>query len=156
MTRFPLLEQLRAERERLEAEASAPVRARLSECQDRAARLAASLRTLERMIGSEIGKHVVERIGHEVGRVLRIEIVKALGSINASKPGLFTLTLPTDALRFMDPQSIEREVLARFAEETAPQMSMCVDETTPVNASVTVLDIRIPELGYRHAMADLH
>lgn len=154
MTQFPLLEQLRAERQRQEDEITAPLREVIDGLSARVTALAESLRALERIVGTEIGKHAIDQIGHEIGAALRRHIFEAVQGAHQSGAAVFTLSLPADVLRFMDPKSLERQILDRYAAETAPRLSLRADRHP--RDCVTVLDILIPQLGYRTAIADLH
>lgn len=154
MSKFPLLEQLRAERQRQEDEIAEPLRYVIDRLDRRVSELAASLRTLERIVGSEIGKYAVEQIGHEIGNELRRIILDAIPRAFHSESRSWSVTLPTDMLRFMDPKSLETEILKRYAYENMPKLSLRAD-VRPQDR-VTVLDIRIPELGYRRAMAEFN
>lgn len=154
MNKFPLLEQLRAERQRQEDEITAPLREVIDRLHSRVESLAKSLRTLEKIVGSEIGKYAVQEIGNQIGAELRRHILEAMPAAHRSGASAFTLTLPTDILRFMDPKSVESEILRRYTAETAPRLSLRAD-VRPTDR-VTVIDIRIPELGYRRAMSELN
>lgn len=153
MKNFPLLQQMRAERQRREDAVTAPYREELDQFHALVTRLKASLRALEKVVGSEIGRHVMAEIAHGLSGELRRHIFEALAKTAPVEP-VFTLRLPTDVLRFMDPKSMESEVLRRYVYETLPSMGVRVD--TKPDDMVTIMDIRIPELGYRRAMSQVH
>lgn len=153
MKKFSLLEQLRAERERHEAEITAPLRDAMDHLRQRVHSLESRLRAVEKALGSEIASLVVERISAGVAVELRQKIMEAAAKAAGSREPV-TLTIDQDILRFMDPRSLEREILDRYASRALPTLRLDA-EFDPAKA-VTVVDIHIPALGYRHAMADLH
>ncbi len=112
-------------------------------------RLRASLAELQRLVGSEIGKMVVEEIGHMMARELHIKIGEAVMAVRANNNPI-TLSIPVETLRFMDPKSIEREVLARYAEQSLPRLSLRA--MPDPSASITMVDITVPALGIRRAV----
>jgi len=154
MAKFPLLEQLRAERLRQENEVTSPLRENIASLQRQIHQVTASLRVLERALGSEIGKIAVEYIGREVGSDLRQHILEATSKAYRMDNKVFTLAIPAEVVRFMDPHSLESEILQRFTDETAHRLSARAE--TRQEDRVTIMDIRIPELGYRRAMAELN
>lgn len=147
-SRFPLLEQMRAARERREVEASAPVREQLSACQIRAAELRQALDGLERFIASEVSKYVIERSADDLWREVRKVIWEAVAKSHPGKP--VVMTFDPETLRFTNPQAIESEVLRRYSAQAIP--SLRVRAGAQIEDSVTVVDFRIPAIGVRHAM----
>lgn len=153
MTKFPLLEQMRSERDRHETEIRAPVVDALSQCQRHAEGLLQSLRAIEEMVGRDIAKHIVAEVGAQLSAELRKQIFDALIAAGQPKAKPVVMTLSPDTLRFMDPRSLEREVLDRYVSEAMPRVRLRMD--TKPHDRVTIMDIRIPELGFRRAVAEL-
>lgn len=160
MTRFPLLEGLRAERERLEDEINAPLHEALRQCSAHVSQLRSALRNLEEIVGSKIGQHVIDDMGHALSGEIRRQIEAAMVAAGDAPKDAVTFKMSAAALRFMDPGSVERELLNRYVNQSLPRLSLRADRGTGLHAdaSVTVMDIRIPELGMRRyiASADRH
>jgi hypothetical protein len=155
VTKFPLLESLRAERERNEAEITAPVRRERDEWAARFQQKADALRALERLVGTEIAKHVIEHVGHEIATTARRAVYEAVAKARPKHPDSpVTFTLPADVLRFMDPRSMERQILDQYVSEQIPAASLRADYDP--KDCFTVLDIRVPQLGVRWAISDRH
>lgn len=151
MAKYPLLDQLRAERERNEAEITAPFRSEIERAVGMISQLRATVRAMERVLGTEIGKQMAAYIADQVSRKVWQLVMEASAKAAQRPTEPVTLTLSAETLRFMDPRSLESEILARYSSETVPSLRLGVEER--VSDCVTVIDIRIPELGYRHAMA---
>lgn len=152
MEKYPLLEQLRADRQRREDEITAPYREQIDGLAQLVRRLRDTLEQLQRALGSEIGKHMAAEIGHRIsGNVQRAIFEAAAKARGPSDPVTFTLSL--DDIRFSDPRSLESKILQRYQAETLPALSLRVDAMVNANDRVTVWDIRIPELGYRFQQA---
>jgi hypothetical protein len=155
VTKFPLLESLRAERERNEAEITAPVRRERDEWASRYQRKAEALRALERLVGSEIAKHVFEQIGHELAGSVRRVVYDAIAKARPVRPDSpVTFTLPADVISFMDKHSLERQILDQYVTESIPSAMVSAD--VELKNAITVLDIRVPQLGVRRAISDWH
>lgn len=128
-------------------------RARLGAAQD-------ALRDLERVIGTEIGKRVVEHIGFDMSKAVRKSIMEAVFKAReaegvSSMPDLIELQLFSRDVSWLDPDSLERRVLEEWKYQAAPKLQAFVDITNPIalERHVTVLDVRVPQLGYRHHIA---
>lgn len=149
MSKFPLLEQMRAERDRREDIIAKPLKDEIMRGAAMVRDLRKALRAVEEMLGSEIAAYAKEEIAHMLSRELRQKIMKALAGAGQQPGSPVTMTLPIDTLRFMDPKSIEREVLNRYIDGL-PRLNLRAD-VRPTDR-VTIMDIRIPELGYRRAL----
>jgi hypothetical protein len=153
VTKFPLLEQLRAEHERHEAEITQPFQAELQQAATMISQLRATVRGMERALGTKIGQEMSAMIADQMSAKVRQMVMEAAAKASRHPTEPITIHLSAETLRFMDPRSLESEILRRYARETVPALRFRVD-VRPTDC-VTVVDIRIPELGYRHAMADL-
>lgn len=145
---------MRAKRELIEAEIAAPyraetIRANMLAVQEREARAG-----LERIMRSEILPHILRSIGHKLGDAVHHEIMKAVGKQKGFS-STTTLELPTSMLLSADPKSVVARVVDWWKQETAPRMSLrAFKGEMEVKSHVTVLDIRLPEMGYREHVAD--
>jgi hypothetical protein len=149
--KFPLLEQLRADRQRAEAEITAPLREVVDVLQSQVMSLRETVRSLERIMGNDIAKHVSAEVAHSLSAEIRRVIIDALVAAGNPMGKPITLTLSPDTIRFMDPDSLERQILDRYIGQHIPTLRLSA--TTNPKDCVTVLDVRIPELGSRHAIA---
>lgn len=150
MGKFPLLEQMRAQRQRRDDEVTAPYRATISGLQSVNSALRATIRKIETAMGTEIGKHILDYVGEQISIKLMRIVHEAVSKAHRTSAAAVKITLPADIFRFSDPHSVQSDILRRYAQESAPRLSLRIDEDTP--DQVTVVDIRLPELGYRHAM----
>jgi hypothetical protein len=150
---YPLLRAMRARRQQIEAELSAPYRAAADRAQQDANAEREARRGLERVMGSKIGKIVVEQIGHRMSEGVRRHMIEAIAKARG-KPSVITLEFMSDELQWIDPDSMERRVLERWKEQTMPRASFR-SMTDMVDTTVTVLDVRVPELGYREAVHNM-
>lgn len=154
MSSYPLLQAMRAKRERIEAEIAAPyraetIRANMLAVQEREARAG-----LERIMRSEMLPHILREIGHKLGEGVHREIMKAIGKQKGFS-GTTTLELPTDMLLAADPKSVVARVVDWWKSETAPRMSLrAFKGDMEMKSHVTTLDIRLPEMGYREQVMD--
>lgn len=156
MSSYPLLQAMRARRDRIESEIAAPyrdetVRANVRAVQERETRVA-----LERMMRNEILPHVLREIGRKLGAHVHDEIMRAIAK-QQSLSGTTTLKLPTSMLLAADQTSVVARVVDWWKTETAPRMSLrAFKGEMEMKSGVTVLDIRLPEMGYRHHVEDVH
>lgn len=139
MSKFPLLEQLRADRRRLEDEITEPYRAELDEAARMIRSLRASLQALERVMGTEIAMHMTAEIAHQLSGELRRLVMEAVAKAGHASDGV-TLTVGRETLAFMDPKTLERQILDRYVEQSIPALSLRVDDLAKaVDESITVL-----------------
>lgn len=147
MDGYTALALMRAKRARDEAELAAPHKARADE--ERRARIG-----LERLLQSKLLPQVLEQIGRNLGQGVHREIMKAIGS-QRSFTGMTTLELPTDMLLAADPKSIVARVVDWWRHDVAPKMSVSSGLDIEDKHVLTV-DIRLPEMGYRERVLDMH
>lgn len=151
--RFPLLEQMRSSRQQREDEITAPYRDEL----DRAAAMIGSLqrrlRDIEAALGSKLGNHIIERAGDEMSRAVRRAVVEAAAKSPKSARD-FTVKPPKDIMAFFDSRSVESDILRRYRSEVLPRLSLRVEDgmSAAAEQEVTVIDIRVPQFGYRQAV----
>lgn len=149
MSKFPLLDEMRAARVRREAPVIAPYQAEIVWAAEMVSSLRRRLRAVEEAIGRDIGSHMLEAIGHDIaGKLTRLVYEASARATGPHDP--VTITLPPNVIRFADPKSVESEVVRRYQRDTLPRLSVRIDET-PMD-HVTLIDIRVPELGVRHAI----
>lgn len=151
MTRFPLLEAMRAERNRREAEIIAPYRAELSRCGRQIATLEIKIAGIEKMVGSEMGKRALDEIAHDVASRVQEVIMTAIVKTGRARDDGVTIALTANDLRYLDPRSLERTVLDEYTKKSLPYLRLSTERMSEEVA--TVIDIRIPELGARRVVA---
>lgn len=152
--RYPRLEMMRARRQLAENEITAPHRAAAEQAAQMARQERAAREGLERLMRSEIMPHLMKQVASEMGRGLYAEIMKALRGIGATT-GTTTITVPTDMLLGADPDSIVARTIKWWKSETAPRMELrAFKGEQEIRNGVTMLEVRLPAMGYRHAVAD--
>lgn len=154
MARYPLLEAMRAKAQLDHDEIAAPHKAAASRAMadargEREARLG-----LERVMRSKVAPYVVETLGREVGTALEREIMKA--AVGAMKAGPeTTITVPTGMLMHADPHSIVSRVIDWWKRENAPRIDFrAYRGGIEQKQSITTVEVRVPEMRYRHKIAD--
>lgn len=153
------LSALRAAREQREAPIREPLELELRRSAQMISEARASQRAVERLIGSDIGKHVVKEIGFHMSNAIRQKIVEA---IIAAVPGgtgrleFIELHLSSGEIAWLDPASIERRALDAWKDQALPRLSINVDAGSSIarEQHVTIMDVRIPALGYRQHVAN--
>jgi hypothetical protein len=150
-SRYPLLEALRAQRMREEAEIAAPyraetIRANMLAVQEREARAG-----LENLIRNELLPHILRDVGHKLADGVDREIMKAIGQQRGFS-GVTKLELPTDMLLMADPKSIVARVVEWWRRDVAPRME--VRGVADVKRRATILDIRLPSMVYRERVIE--
>lgn len=141
---------MRAQRQRREEEACAPVLGMLRLSQERARGLEKSLRSLETVVASKIGDHLFEEIGYRVGQELRQQIHKAVLKSGAGREPV-TITIDPSTLAFMDPSAVERMVLDQCRRNLPSTMRVSAD-VVPQECA-TILTISLPSLHHRTVLA---
>lgn len=150
MSKFPRLEMMRAQRLRREAEATAPYRAELDAAGRTISGLRATIRKIEATMGTEIGKHILDYVGEQISSKLMQIVHEAVSKAHRASAAAVQITLPADIFRFSDPRSIQSDILLRYAQESAPRLSLRIDDD-PMQM-VSIVDIRVPELACRQAL----
>lgn len=152
--RYPLLAAMRAKAEREEAEIAAPHAARAARADMRAEQERSARVALERMMKNEMLPHVMREIGHRLGDGVHREIMKAVSS-QKSFTGTTRLELPTDMLLSADPKSVVARVVDWWRAETAPRMRLhAFKADVDLQHRQTTIEVRVPELTYRHVVMD--
>ena len=121
-----------------------------------------ALRNLERLLGTKMAEHVMERINDSMVNAVRRQISKAVYKAHGQNPDpdwMINVEVAASELRWLDPDSIERRVLEEWKRKSAQNLRAraVVDLRGDVPMDMpaaTVLDIRVPELGYRHRILD--
>lgn len=157
MSKFPLLDQLRDQNERIENEITAHLKESVQlgidtirSLRETVSGLRESQRTLEHAMGSGIAQHVMERAAFEIDRMLRPKIAEMVQQAHRQGSGPMTIVLDAEQVRWMNPKSLERTVLEYFLEDTLPKLSL---EAIPNReAKATIIDVRIPAMGYQTAL----
>lgn len=155
MSRYPRLAALRAQRQSAENEIAAPHKAVADAALQRAREERHAREGLERIMASKLAPRIIDEVGHMMGRGLYPEIMKSLRSIGAVT-GTTVIEVPTDMLMAADPKSIVARVVDWWRSETAPRMSFrAVTGEMEITQNLTVFDVHVPEMRYRHAVSNL-
>ena len=148
--RFPLLEQLRAERERAEDQITAPYKAEIVSAAGMIQSLRRRLSEIEKMMGSRLAGEIESRMADELTQSLMRIVTEA--AAKASGPfSPVTVTFPAEVARFILPSTIEAEIVKRYRQDTMPRLRLSVDEMSS-DECATVIDIRLPALGFRQVV----
>lgn len=148
--RFPLLEQMRSERDHAEARITAPYKAEIVAAAGMIESLRRRLSSIEKMMGSRIADEIESRMAHELTQSLMRIVAEA--AAKASGPfSPVTVTFPAEVARFILPSTIEAEIVKRYRQDTMPRLRLSVDEMSSGECA-TVIDIRLPELGFRQVV----
>lgn len=153
MTKFPLLEQMRAQRQRREDEVAAPIRGELDQARSRCNQLQRSLDAIQEFMGKEIAKHVLAEVSNELQSAIRDKVYEAVRLVRHPDEPV-TITIAARDLCFSDPDAIESRVLREYAARTLPMLSARVDQD--VRFGVTKLNIRVPDLAIGMVVPDIH
>ena len=161
--RKPRLTHLQAMRI-AQAQREAPIREPLEQELRLCARLLqqtrSALATLERVVGTALGEHIVGKIGRDMAGQVRRQImeavVKARRADASGPPAWIDVRLSSDDVLWMDANSIERRVLEEWKEQAAPKLSLraITDEPIAMAKDITVLDVRVPAFDYRQCIAN--
>lgn len=152
MSQYPLLATMRAKRKRDEAELAAPHIAAVQRALAIAREEQKARQMLERLMQNKLLPHVMEGVGRNLGEGVYKEVMRAIAS-QKSFTGTTKLELPTDMLMSADPKSVVASVVDWWRHDVAPKMDIRA-MTEPTDASVLVLDIRLPSMAYRQAVFD--
>jgi hypothetical protein len=152
MDGYTALLVMRAKRQALEAELAAPHK----EAADRSAAIALEERRarqgLERLLASKMLPEIIQRFSRDVARYAQDGIWKAVAHASKASPTT-TLEVPTDMLQYADPESVLSRVVDWWRNETLPKMEFRVDaDMALAKSDMMVLDIRMPQMGYRQAV----
>jgi hypothetical protein len=143
---------MRAKYRSEEAEIAAPHKAEASRALALAREERDAREKLERLLQNKMLPHILEKIGHKLGDGVHREIMNAVSS-QKSFTGITKLELPTSMLVSADPGSVVGRIVDTWRTKTAPRMSIRAG-VSPLDRSITVLDIRLPEMGYREQVLD--
>lgn len=141
MSGFPLLEQLRAARERAEAEITAPLRLELQASIRIVSALRREIDAWSAAITTGISDRIFDEIRHQCAQDMAPILMKALGS---NDPAII-IEIPGHALRFMSPNDVQQAILerARFLIEERAEASI---RACPPDR-ITMVRISIPSIS---------
>lgn len=149
MRKFPRLEAMRTARDSREREAAAPIRAALFNAQSELRSVSDGFKSLERVVMSDFGKHLMEEIHHRASRDMYPELAKAFGA----KPGeMVTITIPAETLRFLRPSDAEGRILDQAVYELQKRARVKARKDD-VQYS-TVVSITFPQFSIQTAVVD--
>lgn len=149
------LQRLRIARAHTERPIREPLEAEIRRGASMIRELGHQLDQLRRFMGTKISEHVLGRIGAETSGLLKREIGKALMSVRRDDHRIVQMQFAASDLRWSDPDSLERRVLDDWKERSAPRLRVTFPTDALMTAgAVTVIDVRIPELGYRQYVTE--
>lgn len=123
MSRFPPLEQLRAERDRLEADITAPVRSELAWANARVRALRNDLEALQAIMTRGLGERVLDAVRREAAHEFAPILMKAL---QGGPSGRQSVEVAADDLRFLMPDQVQATLMKKAREK--------IDELATANA----------------------
>lgn len=138
--RFPLLAQLRADRERAEDEISAPHKETARQAWAISKGVGERLRALERALGTDVAKHLAAEFAHDLASMLRRAVFEAMAGAGLPAGGLVSVVVESDRLRFGSPGTWEAEVLDKYRQQALPACSL---STAPVFNAKGAVDVTV-------------
>lgn len=172
---FPLLEQMRAqrdERERGAKEALSLAYAAqgdmLRSAWDQIRQLVNTGTALRKMLTTSMWDSIKDKIELDLSRALRRAIHEAVNTAAARHPEFdryfVEIKIPAD-LRDLHPQSIEHAILEKFMTQYSLELDLYEDlrapsphDGEPVRETKIMhrLEVRVPPVSYTHIIEDLH
>lgn len=154
MSRYPLLDAMRARRQREEGDIAAPHKKRAEISAQVAREERAAREGLERIMQSKVAPRVLDEIGRTMGRELERAIMEAAVKALKVAPET-TITVPTGMLMYADPKSMVSRVVDWWKMENAPKMKFrAFKGEMEFRQHVTTVEVSIPEMRYRQMVAD--
>lgn len=153
--RYPRLAAMRARRDAVEAELSAPYRRATAEAQQTARHERDARRGLEKLLASPMAKHVMDKHAHAISRELSMVISKAVAEATKRDPkaDVFKVSIPKSILAFQDRKSIEAQVLERYLDnQRRDGSSWNVSADMEVERMVMRVRVTVPQLAHEIAV----
>lgn len=161
--KFPLLEQLRADAQRVEAEISAPYRhaidaqkAILSDQAHTIRALQEALAQISHTIGRDIGSKALEALKDDIADDVKRRAIKAMAEAGP-QASLVSVVLDTGMIRFSDPRSLERSVFEQYCNQhVAEKMRIEPLSAMPLQETVTLRHVQfyIPAFATHRDIAE--
>jgi hypothetical protein len=149
---------MRAQRDLQEAEVAAPHIQAAAHWQAQHASAQSALNSLEGATGSEMGKHLVERMAVEMARYAQRALFEATAKARGGKPGeVINVPVPVDALRFGDLRAVESRIMAEYTRHCSRNLRAAVSCSPTLSAETIrqqVLDVRVPAMGCRYVVPE--
>lgn len=149
MSKFPLLEELRANRLAKETEIKAPVIEQLNYTNRRLEQVNLNLRKIEELTGSKLGEYIIEIVGQQLSRKISEGIANATAQFRTKE--IVTIPFQSTDLMYGDKRTLERKMLDQYCAQVLPKISLSIENYNP-GKKVQTFKIRIPEMIYNHTM----
>lgn len=173
--RFPLLEQMRAQRDERERDVMVPLVLLVREKEDQllaawgaVQQMGKENRDLKKLLTTGMWDRIKDKIELDLSRALRMAIHEAVNVAAARQPEFdryfVEIKIPAD-LRDHHPQSIEHAILEKFMTQYSLEIDLheefrgplALDELVPVEPKIMHrLEVTVPSLSYTHMICDLH
>lgn len=153
MENFPLLEQLRADYQRQEAEIRQPLEWELVRAGSQIQSLRSSIQSLTSTFGSKMVEGIVFKASEAIGMALRKSIKEACQKMEQDD-AVVVVQLLASEVKWMNPQSLERKLHDAFIQHTLKDLGVSVNSIMVKERYATVLEIRIPAMGYNHVLEE--
>jgi hypothetical protein len=142
----PLLDRLRAERERDEDEIKAPIVDRLNRLNNEYTSLWKEKNRIAKIASSDFGKAVLNEFVDAFSRMIYRKFLRALS--NKDKDKMITMKFSKSILGSMTPESFERYCLMNYIQH--------IDETSDLSVSDLILDSKSQILSIHIPKLDIH
>jgi hypothetical protein len=150
-SKFPLLEQMRADRNRREAEINAPLFQTIRSANSLISHLRNEMTEMQRALGTDIGKELAARIADGIS--MKVRQLVSIAAMKIRTPGeSIVVELPVSLVRFLEPNSLEREILAQYCAQALPRLNLGVDNA-PIEKKIRRYIIEIPPLNFPYHVA---
>lgn len=157
MTKFPLLEQMRMQRDQRESPELKELRAQNAAAWFQVNSRQRIIDQMSKFMSDEVSKPMLNRIGHELAVSLVQEIFKAIPAGEFSRTTLeYYFKLPQEALNRLSNEELIHRIADQYRLASYKPGVRFIDymdysEEPPV-VKGTAIDIKIPSLGYREVV----
>lgn len=152
MSKFPHLDQLRADRQRTEDEIAHPYRHQLDGMLAVVRIQGEKIRGIETLFGTDIGDYMLRIIADQTSTKIQQLITQAASKVPHGPNDPITFTMDTGLLNWANPASLENAILRQYAREALPKLT--ISPMTVTEARINRYIVRIPELNYEHQQAE--
>ncbi len=148
--RRSLLDEMRADVARREAELAKPLREQVARSQQIASTEAQRRQNAERALASRFLPDISHRTANLFERKVEEEITRACHvALRGAEPGAdLTIKLPFHVAAYADPRSVVNRALERWRMEALPRADF--DSFLDTHQRSTTIQIRVPEMTFRH------
>lgn len=155
MSKYPLLEELRAKRQIEETEIKAPIVNQLNYVSHKNKLLNDELTRIESKVGTELGEYVLRLIGDRLSYSIQAEVINACEKAwgKKKKQKFITIAIDTDTIKFMLPTEINNYVLGKY-KQVFSQLHLTATESFNKGEKVVTLGVHIPSLHCQYNMVE--